>query len=197
MKMLLTLMVGSFLVSCSVEDPLVDEAKQAVLHDLRDPGSAEFRNVAHCAKPDGIMGEVNSRNAYGGFAGFEPFIYVRGHGAQILEGHGSAGSESSVYAAEYELLSRLCYSDAVLRQSDAEQANFMNSLNAMAPPSPPAAPSVPSGDARDFVGDTDPGGSPVVQPEPVAAPPQRAMEGQAGNVAIDRPESANSAQSPK
>ena len=46
---------------------------------LRDPGSAEFRNVKLYRPIPGqptpvVCGEVNSRNAFGGMSGFQGFI---------------------------------------------------------------------------------------------------------------------------
>lgn len=53
-------------------------AKEQVSYTLKDPGSAQFRNVRGFAfsGPGGgyvVCGEVNGRNSYGGYAGFQPF----------------------------------------------------------------------------------------------------------------------------
>jgi hypothetical protein len=50
--------------------------EQAVKARLRDPESAQFRNevVVHKAKTTALCGEVNARNGFGGFTGYEPFI---------------------------------------------------------------------------------------------------------------------------
>ncbi|MCV0414130.1 MAG: hypothetical protein K5831_04520 [Brevundimonas sp.] len=48
----------------------------AVLAELRDPASAEFRNVRRIQHDNGstmFCGEVNARNGYGGLAGFRRF----------------------------------------------------------------------------------------------------------------------------
>ena len=53
-------------------------AKQQVSYTLKDPDSAQFRNVRGFAfsGPGGgyvVCGEVNGRNSFGGYAGFQPF----------------------------------------------------------------------------------------------------------------------------
>ncbi len=51
-------------------------AKQAVLAELRDPTSAQFRNVRRITLENGtsvFCGEVNGRNGFGGYAGFVRF----------------------------------------------------------------------------------------------------------------------------
>ncbi len=49
--------------------------KEAIEAELVDPGSAEYRNTWSGA--DGACGEINARNAMGGYAGFEPFAYEK------------------------------------------------------------------------------------------------------------------------
>jgi hypothetical protein len=44
---------------------------------LRDPASAQWRGVYIAHGADGktrVCGEVNSKNGYGGYAGFQPFV---------------------------------------------------------------------------------------------------------------------------
>lgn len=51
-------------------------ARQAVTNNLRDPSSAQFRNVRRIEHSNGSImfcGEVNGRNAYGGMSGFQRF----------------------------------------------------------------------------------------------------------------------------
>lgn len=67
------------------ESPYADTAKQAawiaagqvaIKNQLRDPGSAKFRNV-HFYSGGGVpvtCGEVNAKNAFGGYTGFERFV---------------------------------------------------------------------------------------------------------------------------
>lgn len=66
-------------------------ARRAVLDELRDPASAQFRNVRRFALPNGttvFCGEVNGRNGYGGYAGFVRFeagVSNRGHVSAQLD----------------------------------------------------------------------------------------------------------------
>jgi hypothetical protein len=52
------------------------EAKAAVAASLRDPSSAEFRNIM--VGTSATCGEVNGKNGFGAYAGFKPFVYVDG-----------------------------------------------------------------------------------------------------------------------
>lgn len=59
--------------------PFEDEAQKKVKYFLKDPKSADFRNtkkVKHPSHADATAycGEVNSKNAYGAFSGFERYI---------------------------------------------------------------------------------------------------------------------------
>lgn len=47
-----------------------NDAKAAVLANLKDPDSAQFRNL------NGYCGEVNSKNSAGGYSGFERFVAI-------------------------------------------------------------------------------------------------------------------------
>lgn len=53
--------------------------EQAVAYSLADPGSAQFREVRRCTGDTAIWsGQVNAKNLYGAYVGFEPFLYSRG-----------------------------------------------------------------------------------------------------------------------
>jgi len=55
----------------------VHKGKSAVKEILKDPESAKFKNVYFFRGDDGVpvtCGEVNSRNSFGGYAGFERFV---------------------------------------------------------------------------------------------------------------------------
>ena len=72
------------------EAPLIAEAKTAVLRSLRDPGSAEFGRVEvrYCKDLDCnddpahgkpmVCGSVNAKDGFGGYTGFQVFIYGNG-----------------------------------------------------------------------------------------------------------------------
>lgn len=54
----------------------VTQAKAAAARDLRDPSSAQFRDL-RSGEYDGqgvICGEINGKNAYGAYAGFTGFV---------------------------------------------------------------------------------------------------------------------------
>lgn len=50
--------------------------QSTVSYPLKDPGSAQFRGIQAVTKQDGtifVCGEVNGKNSFGGYTGFEPF----------------------------------------------------------------------------------------------------------------------------
>ncbi len=55
----------------------IDRVKNHLVADMRDPSSAAFRNIRSFAMHDRgdiiVCGELNGKNAYGGFTGFQPF----------------------------------------------------------------------------------------------------------------------------
>jgi len=55
---------------------LIAKAISAVRNTLKDPESAKFRNV-HVKKGSGaaVQGEVNAKNSYGGYIGFDRFYF--------------------------------------------------------------------------------------------------------------------------
>lgn len=61
------------LASCDVDDPFV-HAKQLVAEKMRDDSSLRFRNVRKCGDGEMVIGEVNGKNAFGGYAGYQHFV---------------------------------------------------------------------------------------------------------------------------
>lgn len=61
-------------------DQLISDAKAAIIQKLKDPASASFRDVVYVPTAQGtggtVCGEVNAKNAYGGYVGFTPFFVV-------------------------------------------------------------------------------------------------------------------------
>lgn len=51
---------------------IINKAKEAVKYHLKDPSSAQFRNVRLTAYA--VCGEVNSKNSYGAMTGYLPFM---------------------------------------------------------------------------------------------------------------------------
>lgn len=67
----------------SGRDPTKDElaaAQERIAQDLRDPEAARFRNARAYETPDGIAvcGEVNGKNLYGAYVGFQPYSVTFG-----------------------------------------------------------------------------------------------------------------------
>jgi hypothetical protein len=55
-------------------DQKMDKATDAVARTLKDPASAQFRDVRRCGpKGEVYTGQVNSKNGYGAYGGFEHF----------------------------------------------------------------------------------------------------------------------------
>lgn len=51
------------------------QAKQAIADKMRDPDSAQFRDVKQCPSDGEVwQGEVNGKNAFGAYVGFKPFM---------------------------------------------------------------------------------------------------------------------------
>lgn len=65
-------------------DDLISASKKAVIKDLKDPESAQFRNVR--IKDHQVCGEVNAKNALGGYTGFERFSYSKTFGLSMISG---------------------------------------------------------------------------------------------------------------
>lgn len=89
MRYLLPLLL---LTGCS--DPY-GHAKERVAAEMKDPGSAQFRGLERF---DGLVcGEVNARNSYGGYVGFQPF-YVRGEDVVVAADTGDELVDATVRA---------------------------------------------------------------------------------------------------
>lgn len=58
----------------SIEEEYIEQAKVAISKDLKDPSSAQFRNVRVISGK--VCGEVNAKNAMGGYVGFQRFWWV-------------------------------------------------------------------------------------------------------------------------
>ena len=77
----------------SVAEPQFDEslwivkAQESVRARLRDPASAEFRDVGIHRKSGApiVCGQVNSRNGFGGKRGFQSFVFAGSVGTFLAE----------------------------------------------------------------------------------------------------------------
>ena len=66
----------------------IAKGRDAVTQKLKDPASAKFRNVGFHRGIEGIpvaYGEVNSKNSFGGYSGFQRFIYAGSSELTFLE----------------------------------------------------------------------------------------------------------------
>lgn len=77
----------------------LDDGKKATAAQLKDPSSAQFRNVQQGGGL--VCGEVNGKNSYGAYSGFKMFVYD-GLSAQIEPENGRLGAPSAdeIYAVE-------------------------------------------------------------------------------------------------
>lgn len=95
-KMVLAAVVA--MGACSNE---AGAAKSRVADQLRDPASAQFREVKVVRQADGssaVCGEVNGKNAYGGYVGFRGFV-VRGSEVHIRNDDINYGDVAEIEAA--------------------------------------------------------------------------------------------------
>jgi hypothetical protein len=84
-------------------NPIETEARERVSYTLKDTTSAQVRNIRGFAfsGPGGgyvVCGEVNGRNSYGGYAGFQPF----------RTNVGNLQSPGNVYVNDFPAVSTPC-----------------------------------------------------------------------------------------
>jgi hypothetical protein len=92
--------VAKFLQTGTSEQA-VEDMKKSVARSLKDPTSAQFRNVRLVPYINGkvLCGEVNGKNSYGGYSGFTAFVagtnqsslYDRQAGYPAIEAASNAG----------------------------------------------------------------------------------------------------------
>lgn len=76
LKTAAVLTIPVLLVACA--DPFQSEVQERVAYKLKDPASAEFREVDYYPEVKLACGEVNGKNSYGAKSGFSGFIYDNG-----------------------------------------------------------------------------------------------------------------------
>lgn len=84
MKMVMVIISSLlFLTACKpTEEKAIELAKSEISHDMKDPLSTQFRDVVSKKvgeKDDGsiamlVCGEVNSKNSFGAYSGYSPFV---------------------------------------------------------------------------------------------------------------------------
>ena len=97
---------GSHFAKFDSDAARIEEAKAAVVSVLKDPGSAQFQNVFITTPRQGmaVCGEINAKNSYGGYTGFQYFITggIRGVSTTIEK----PGSETGIYMMEWCLANK-------------------------------------------------------------------------------------------
>ena len=74
----MTLCVAAIaLAACSGDNAKINAAQEVVSSALKDPESAQFRNVVVLASGT-VCGEVNGKNSMGGYTGFTGFYSLEG-----------------------------------------------------------------------------------------------------------------------
>lgn len=79
----LILLAVVMLGGCGALDQFAD-AKEIAAADLKDPASAQFRDMRRCNLGI-ITGEMNARNSFGGYVGFERFWIDEGKRFTLME----------------------------------------------------------------------------------------------------------------
>ena len=80
--LLLATMAGLAHAQSASDRALVAQAKVALTYTFKDPGSAQYRNVGLYKSTTGkggdiVCGEVNAKNSYGAYVGFQRFAVWR------------------------------------------------------------------------------------------------------------------------
>lgn len=71
------LMLSSVSISYAeerIDSALKEQLMSALSKDLKDPMSVQFKDL-RLGKDGTLCGELNAKNAYGGYTGFKPFMY--------------------------------------------------------------------------------------------------------------------------
>lgn len=117
MKIRAIVAAGVVLALAGCADPIVKKAQEEVAAELSDPASAQFRQVRVIKQVGGteaVCGEINAKNAYGGYVGFKDFAY---HDGEIFLGD---------VADKIQARTRLCVMNGRSQeQFDADHAEFM------------------------------------------------------------------------
>lgn len=77
----LVLVFASVVTNANDVEPKIEFGKEQVRDLLKDPVSAQFKGVTTVINSKGsesICGEVNARNSYGGYVGFQKFVVLDG-----------------------------------------------------------------------------------------------------------------------
>ena len=132
-------------------DSAIKEAQEAVKRDLKDPESTQFRDVRRCSSGKGVEGDYNSKNSYGAYVGFKPFIYYE-YQVGTIDGSGDYNWEKL-----YKLCRGKSAPDNVLEPDNMEMLPDNTSMGSGSPPTRSARSSGELDEPLDDIGeDTDP-----------------------------------------
>lgn len=81
----------------ATDEEIITSARESVTYDLKDSGSAVYRNEKIIRNEIGIYvcGEVNAKNSYGGYVGFMPYL-SDGISSWIMTDEDSSGGSIAV-----------------------------------------------------------------------------------------------------
>lgn len=86
MRLVIACMAALLSATPAVALELTEEQVEVLTRGLRDPLSAQFRNVRKSEKHDFVIcGEMNAKNAYGGYVGFRKFWLNTNHNEFEIE----------------------------------------------------------------------------------------------------------------
>lgn len=94
MRLLLAALTLIVVSGCDKFDPF-GEVKARVAGQLKDPDSAKFRDLERIGKA--VCGEVNAKNSYGGYIGYQRFY---ADDDEVLFGSGGNDLDAAVKNAE-------------------------------------------------------------------------------------------------
>lgn len=80
-KLTLAVLITIPTITYANNTSLIKNAKQSIRDSIKDPRSAQFQHIRVVKNLRGeraVCGEVNAKNAFGGYVGFTPFMYVDG-----------------------------------------------------------------------------------------------------------------------
>ncbi|WP_373988114.1 hypothetical protein [Duganella sp. BuS-21] len=63
---------------------IIKNLKNELVNSLSDPESAKFRSIGFNPKTKTLCGEVNAKNSFGGYSGFQWFSWSHGKGGGVL-----------------------------------------------------------------------------------------------------------------
>lgn len=67
---------GFFMARNVAESKKIESFKQKVTRNLKDPDSAKFRDVKLNKAKTALCGEVNAKNGFGAYGGYQSFVAV-------------------------------------------------------------------------------------------------------------------------